>query len=335
MTLGPYIFQDPWVLTLLGVIPIYLLYYFLFVVRRKGKIKSSRFDAVPYSPSFWLHIPMICFLGGLGLFIIGLARPQLNKESDTFYEQYAEGIDIIIAMDISESMLEEDFDPNRLEASKEVAKEFIKSRKNDRMGLVVYEAESFTQCPLTSDQEVLLELLDDIQPGIMAGGTAIGTGLATAVNRLRESEAKSKVIVLLTDGVNNRGKIHPLSAADIANEFGIRVYTIGVGTNGTIKKQVGYDIFTQEPIYNEFTVEIDEEVLNEVANRTNGQYFRAVDKSSLENIYREIDQLEKDIIKTVEYQVDIPEQFFNFVLMGLILFTTGLVLKQIVFRTTP
>ncbi|MDG2331935.1 MAG: VWA domain-containing protein [Flavobacteriales bacterium] len=334
MKIGQYMFQDPWILALLAVIPIYLFYYFLFLTKRKGKIKSSTFHATPNSMSFWLHLPLLFSMVGLSLLIMGLARPQMDVESENYIEEFAEGIDIVIAFDASSSMLATDFKPNRLEASKAVAQEFVASRKNDRIGLVVYEGESFTQCPLTTDQDVLLKLFEEVETGMIEGGTAIGMGLATAVNRLRESDATSKVIILLTDGVNTHGKIHPVSAAEIALEFGIRVYTIGVGTNGKARSPVAIDHMGNY-VYDYKEVEIDEEILKKIAKTTKGKYFRATDNSSLEDVYEEIDQLEKDKIKTIEYQVDIPEEFFNFVLTALICLLISAVLSKVILRTTP
>ena len=334
MKIGAYILQDPWILWFLLAIPLYLIYYFSVVVKRTGKVSSSTFHAVPGSRSWWLHLPLFFSAMALALLLFGLARPQLDIESEKFIEEYAEGIDIVIAFDASSSMLATDFKPNRLEASKEVAKEFVAGRKNDRIGLVVYEGESFTQCPLTSDKEVMLKLFQEVETGMIEGGTAIGMGLATAVNRLRESEARSKVIVLLTDGVNTHGKIHPVSAAEIAHEFGIRVYTIGVGTNGQARSPVAIDHMGNY-VFDYVEVEIDEPVLKEIAEITEGRYFRATDKNSLEEVYKEIDKLEKDKISVIEYQVEIPEKFYNFVLLGLLSLVFSVALSKIIFRTTP
>lgn len=334
MKIGAYILQDPWILWFLLAIPLYLIYYFSVVVKRTGKVSSSTFHAVPGSRSWWLHLPLFFSAMALALLLFGLARPQLDIESEKFIEEYAEGIDIVIAFDASSSMLATDFKPNRLEASKEVAKEFVAGRKNDRIGLVVYEGESFTQCPLTSDKEVMLKLFQEVETGMIEGGTAIGMGLATAVNRLRESEARSKVIVLLTDGVNTHGKIHPVSAAEIANEFGIRVYTIGVGTNGQARSPIAIDHMGNY-VFDYVEVEIDEPVLKEIAEITEGKYFRATDKNSLEEVYKEIDKLEKDKISVIEYQVEIPEKFYNFVLLGLLSLLFSVALSKIIFRTTP
>ena len=220
-------------------------------------------------------------------------------------------------MDASGSMLAKDFYPNRFEASKDLAKEFIKDRVNDRVGLVIFEGEAYTQCPLTSDREILIELIESVEQGIVEQGTAIGMGLATAVNRLRESEAPSKVIILLTDGVNTHGKIHPLNATEIAKEFNIRVYTIGVGTNGKAKTPVAIDPYSGKYIYDLVDVEIDEKTLKLIAKETGGKYFRATDNDKLKSVYKEINELEKAKIKTIEYDIDLPEKAHLFILLGL------------------
>jgi len=231
----------------------------------------------------------------VALLIIVLARPQ---STDRFQDVSTEGIDIMLAIDISGSMLARDFKPDRLEASKDVATEFISGRPYDRMGLVVFSGESFTQCPLTTDHAVLVNLMRDIQSGMIEDGTAIGMGLATAINRIRESEAKSKVIILLTDGVNNRGEVAPATAAGIAKTFGIRVYTIGVGSQGMAPYPVQTPFGLQ---YQNMQVEIDEEILKEIANTTGGKYFRATDNNKLMEVYNEIDQLEKSKIDVKQF----------------------------------
>jgi len=229
------------------------------------------------------------------LLIIVLARPQ---STDKFQDVSTEGIDIILALDISGSMLARDFKPDRLEASKDVATEFISGRPYDRIGLVVFSGESFTQCPLTTDHAVLINLLREIQSGMIEDGTAIGMGLANAVNRIKDSEAKSKVIILLTDGINNRGEVAPATAAGIAKTFGVRVYTIGVGTMGTAPYPVQTPFGTQ---YQNMPVEIDEGILKEIALTTGGKYFRATDNDKLVQVYGEIDKLEKSKIDVRQF----------------------------------
>jgi Ca-activated chloride channel family protein len=224
-----------------------------------------------------------------------LARPQ---KTDKFQDVSTEGIDIVLAQDISGSMLARDFKPDRLEAAKNIATEFISGRPYDRIGLVVFSGESFTQCPITTDHAVLINLLREIQSGMIEDGTAIGMGLATAVNRIKDSQSKSKVIILLTDGVNNKGEIAPATAADIAKTFGIRVYTIGVGTQGTAP----YPVQTPYGIqYQNMPVEIDEGILQQISQTTGGKYFRATDNDKLTQVYKEIDKLEKSKIDVKQY----------------------------------
>jgi len=231
----------------------------------------------------------------IALLIIVVARPQ---KTSSFQDVSTEGIDIVLTQDISGSMLARDFKPDRLEAAKNIATEFISGRPYDRIGLVVFSGESFTQCPLTTDHAVLINLLREIQSGMIEDGTAIGMGLATAVNRIKDSKAKSKVIILLTDGVNNRGEIAPATAAGIAKTFGIRVYTIGVGTQGTAP----YPVQTPYGIqYQDMPVEIDEGILQEIAKNTGGKYFRATDNDKLTQVYKEIDKLEKSKIDVRQF----------------------------------
>jgi Ca-activated chloride channel family protein len=228
--------------------------------------------------------------------IFVLARPQ---KTDKFQNSTTEGIDIILTLDISGSMLARDFKPDRLEASKNVATEFISGRPYDRIGLVVFSGESFTQCPLTTDHAVLINLMREIKSGMIEDGTALGNGLATAVNRIKDSKAKSKVIILLTDGVNNRGEIAPSTAADIAKTFGVRVYTIGVGTQGTAPYPV-QTVYGMQ--FQDMPVEIDEALLKDIASKTGGKYFRATDNNKLIQVYSEIDKLEKSKIDVRQFQ---------------------------------
>ena len=241
------------------------------------------------------HILFALRVVAITLLIIVLARPQ---RTDRYQDVSTEGIDIVLTQDISGSMLARDFKPDRLDAAKNIATEFISGRPYDRIGLVVFSGESFTQCPITTDHAVLINLLREIQSGMIEDGTAIGMGLATAVNRIKDSKAKSKVIILLTDGVNNRGEIAPATAADIAKTFGIRVYTIGVGTQGTAP----YPVQTPYGIqYQDMPVEIDEGILQEIAQKTGGKYFRATDNDKLTQVYKEIDKLEKSKIDVKQF----------------------------------
>ena len=319
--LSKYQFNDPWALWMLMIIPISFIAYYFFYSKKNETLKISSltfFDGISDNWSFiFQHFSFAAKLTGISLIIIAMARPQIAMESHSETELFKEGIDIIISMDASGSMLAKDFSPNRFEASKDLAKEFVKDRKNDRVGLVIFEGEAYTQCPLTSDREILVELIESAEQGIVEQGTAIGMGLATAINRLRESEAPSKVIILLTDGVNTHGKIHPLNATEIAKEFNIRVYTIGVGTNGKAKTPVAIDPFTGKYIYDFVDVEIDESTLKSIALQTGGKYFRATDNNKLKEVYKEINELEKAKIKTIEYDIDLPEKAHIFILLGL------------------
>ena len=256
------------------------------------------------------HLPFAMRMIALGLLIVVLARPQAT---DSWEETETQGIDIVLALDVSGSMLAQDLQPNRLEAAKKVAAEFITDRKNDNIGLVVFAGESFTQCPMTTDHKVLLNLLNSIDFGMIEDGTAIGLGLANAVNRLKDSESKSKVVILLTDGSNNRGQIAPLTAADLAQSYGIRVYTIGAGTKGMAPTPV------QTPFgmrLQNMPVDIDEKTLTEIASLTGGKYFRAEDNASLSNIYNEIDELEKYLI-SVQNVTRKQELFLPFAVLGM------------------
>ena len=318
-----YQFADKWVLWFLLIIPVLVFLYFW-----KGKSLTSSFAAnfnvkssglTDSSAKIIKPAQFILRSIALTLLIIALARPQISKDSPTFKEQYKEGIDIVIALDASGSMLSQDFTPDRFEASKEVAQEFVSNRINDKIGLVIFEGEAYTQCPLTNDTKIVTELIGETKRGIVTEGTAIGMGLATSVNRLRDSEAKSKVIILLTDGVNTHGKIHPLAAAEMAKEFGIRVYTIGVGTNGQAKTPVAINPVTGAYIYDYVDVEIDEETLIQISKETGGKYFRATDNAKLKEIYQEIDLLEKAKFKSIEFEIDLPEKSMPFIFAALLL----------------
>ena len=295
------VFANPAFLYLLLLLPIMIAYY---VIRQRKSFAAVRIPGLePFKNSHvtfrhWLrHILFACRTAAVGLLIITIARPQATN---TFQDTSTEGIDIVLALDISGSMLARDFKPDRLEASKNVATEFISGRPYDRMGLVVFSGESFTQCPVTTDHAVLINLMREIKSGMIEDGTAIGEGLATAVNRIKDSEARSKVIILLTDGVNNRGIIAPITAAEIAKTFGVRVYTIGVGTQGMAPYPVQTPFGIQ---YQNMPVEIDEAILKEISRMTDGRYFRATDNEKLIQVYSEIDQMEKSRIDVRQYKV--------------------------------
>jgi len=265
----------------------------------------------------------------IALLIVALARPQ---STNSWENKETLGIDIMLSLDISGSMLARDFKPDRLGAAKAVATEFISGRPNDRMGLVVFSGESFTQCPLTSDHTVLINLFNEVQSGMIEDGTAIGVGLANAVKRLKDSQAISKVIILLTDGVNNSGAIDPLTAADLAKTFGIRVYTIGVGTMG----EAPYPAidFWGRQVFKNIPVEIDEDVLRQIANVTGGKYFRATDNNKLREVYTQIDKLEKSKINVKEYSKK-EDQFMPLIWIALILLLLEILVRKTILRSIP
>ena len=274
------------------------------------------------------HLPFALRILAFTSIIIVIARPQTTNR---WKDVTSEGIDIIMALDISGSMLAEDFRPNRLEAAKNVASEFIAGRPNDRIGLVIFSRESFTQCPLTTDHAVLYNLFKGVKMGMIEDGTAIGMGLATAVSRLKESRAISKVVILLTDGVNNTGSVPPLTAAEIAKVFKVRVYTIGIGTHGVAP----YPVPTQFGIqYQDMEVDIDEPTLQKIANMTGGKYFRATNNQKLREIYHEIDKMEKSKIDVREYK-KFDEQYFLIGLIALILLICEVALRYTWLRILP
>ena len=276
----------------------------------------------------WLiHVPFVLRTALVVLLSIALARPQM---SNRLQSESTEGIDIMMALDISGTMLGEDLKPNRLEAAKTVATDFVLSRPNDQIGLVVFAGESFTQCPLTTDHAVLVNLFQSVKFGMIEDGTAIGLGLANAVNRMKDSETKSKVVILLTDGSNNRGDIDPMTAAEIAKTFNIRVYAIGVGS---YSKEVRVPIHTPYGVqYGTMSSEFDESTLRNIAQMTGGEYFRATDNNSLKAIYQQIDQLEKTKIRVREYSKR-TEHFAPFLLAALLCLLMELLLRFFILRT--
>ncbi len=292
-------FAEPYLLWLLVIIPGMITYY--VIKQHKGSASLRMPGLLQFSgagTTFRVYLRHILFalrtIAVIFLIII-LARPQ---SSESFQDVSTEGIDIILALDISGSMLARDFEPNRLEAAKNVATEFISGRPYDRIGLVVFSGESFTQCPITTDHAVLINLLHEIHSGMIEDGTAIGMGLATAINRVKDSKVKSKIIILLTDGINNMGAIAPSTAADIAKTFGIRIYTIGVGTRGMAPYPVQTPFGIQ---YQDMPVEIDEGILKDISQKTGGKYFRATDNDKLEQVYQEINKLEKSKIDVRQF----------------------------------
>ena len=284
----------------------------------------------PRTARYYLrHVPFALRCAAAVLIVIALARPQ-SAEHNTRTD--AEGIDIVMAVDVSTSMLARDFKPDRITAAKEVAAEFIADRPTDRIGLVVFAGESLTQSPLTTDQGTLQTLLSRIRSGIIEDGTAIGNGLATSINRLRESDAESKVIILLTDGVNNRGQISPLTAAQIAKDYGIRVYTVGVGKRGKAPYPA-VDMFGNQTFV-EVEVEIDEKILRTIADETGGKYFRATDKQKLKEIYDEIDSLEKSKVEVAQFTV-LHEEYLVFVLWALAALALEFLMNTLILKRIP
>ncbi len=327
-------FASPFFLILLGIIPLVVLD---FLRRAKASEASILFSDVSIvkgiRPGFkvrYRHVPMILKIAAIFIFILAMARPQAGQKEE---EIITEGIDIMLTLDTSSSMKAEDFKPqNRLSAAKEVIEEFIKSRHNDRIGLVVFSRQSFTQCPLTLDYEVLLDLLEKIEIGMIEDGTAIGTAIANSINRLRDSKAKSKIVILLTDGINNAGKIDPQTAAKTATALGIKIYTIGAGRPGAALYPVEDPIFGKR--YVKMDTEIDEDLLEEIAEETGGLYFRAKNSQGLKEIYETIGKLEKTKIETKEY-ANYTELADGFILPGLVLFLIGITLGNTLFRKIP
>lgn len=321
-------FEYPKLLWLLAV-PVLMVLHYLYLELR-GRNPHVRVSTLaPWKAggfnllSVLRHIPFVLRTAVLVLLVICLARPR-SKEN--FEKIDTEGIDIVMAMDVSTSMLARDFTPDRLEASKDIAIEFISQRPSDRMGIVVFAGESYTQCPLTTDRSTLINLMKEIQTDLIEDGTAIGNGLATAVARMKDSDAKSRVVILLTDGVNNRGEITPQMAAEIAKTYGIRVYTIGVGANGMAPYPVmtpwGMDVQNMQ-------VEIDEELLKDIAQQTGGRYFRATDNAKLADIYEEINKMEK-VRTTVDSFPVYKELFPDYALAALILFLLELLVAALI-----
>ena len=327
-------FAHPYLLLLLLVIPLMAVWYVLRYRKQKPALQFSNISLFRGVHKTFRQraYPLLFILRmvAVGALVIALARPQsmLSRQ-----EMKVEGIDIVLAMDVSGSMLAEDFKPNRLEAAKKVASEFIDGRKNDRMGLVVFAGEAFTQVPLTIDHNVLLKQLSTLKDGMMKDGTALGDGLATAINRIKDSEAKSKVIILLTDGINNQGAVDPQSAAEIAALYNIRLYTIGVGTQGLapypFRDQFGRKRYQNVP------VELDENLLTQMSqSTTDGQYFRATNKKSLQQIFKQIDEMEKSKIDVTRY-AQTKDEYQGWLVLAAIALLLEILLALFYFRSTP
>lgn len=324
-------FANPYLLLLLIPVTALGVWYILRNGKMHPTLRVPALEAIMKQTSWkvqFRHFIYAMRILSLALIVIVLARPQTRNSQRNVN---IEGIDIVLAIDISSSMLAKDFDPDRLEASKEVASQFISGRPTDRIGLVIFSGESFTQCPLTTDHAVLINLFKDVKCGMIEDGTAIGMGLATAVTRLKDSDAKSKVIILLTDGVNNSGSVAPLTAAEIAKTFGIRVYTIGVGTMGKALAPVMTNYGMQ---FGYVPVEIDEKILKQISTETGGKYFRATDNAKLRSIYSEIDKLEKSKIEYTDFTKRNDEYFMLLLIAGIMLVTEVLA-RLTIFKTIP
>ena len=326
-------FASPYYLWLLTLLMPMIGYYVWRTLQGGAAIQISSVAGVVRAPRtvryYLRHLPFALRAAAFALLVVALARPQDVEQN---VRTNAEGIDIMLAIDVSGSMLARDFKPDRITAAKEVAGSFIADRYGDRIGLVAFAGEAFTQSPLTTDQSTLQTLLARIRSGLIEDGTAIGNGLATAINRLRESDAKSKVIILLTDGVNNQGQIAPMTAAEIAKAQGIRVYTIGVGTEG-MAPYPAIDMFGNLTFVNQ-KVEIDEKTLTAISDMTGGKYFRATDKDKLKAVYNEINQLEKSKIEVTEH-ISYHELFLTWVLAALGLLMAEFLLSNLVLKRIP
>ena len=328
--------NSAYLLLMLLIIPC-VIWYVLRGNKRRATLSvptTSMYAGMRKSWKYYLiHVPFILDMLAIALLSLILARPQTT---DRWQDTEIEGIDIMLCVDVSTSMLAEDLKPNRIEAAKQVASEFINGRPNDNIGLTIFAGEAFTQCPMTVDHAVLLNMFQNVSSdiaakGIIEDGTAIGMGLANAISRLKDSQAKSKVIILLTDGSNNRGEISPMTAAEMAKSFGIRVYTIGVGTNGTAPYPVQGAFGKQ---YINVAVEIDENVLRQIAQTASGQYYRATSNSKLKEVYEEIDKLERTKLQVKEFSKN-QEEYQPLALALILSILLSILLKQTVLRTIP
>ena len=323
-------FANPKLLWLLLLVPALIVWYILRHKKQEASLSFSDLKGFVKLPKTWKaylrHLLFALKMAALALLIVAIARPQSSSTNST---SNIEGIDIVMAMDVSGSMLARDLKPDRLTAAKNVASDFVKGRPGDRMGLVIFSGETFTQVPLTTDHGVMLNMLAEMKNGLIDDGTAIGDGLATAISRLKDSEAISKVIILLTDGMNNAGSVDPYTAAEIAKLYGIRVYTIGVGSYGTAPYPVQTPFGTQ---IQQMKVEIDEKLLASVAGMTGGKYFRATSNQKLDEIYEEIDKLERSKIEVTEFR-RLHEEFYPLVAWALALLLIEFLLRKTIFRT--
>lgn len=325
-------FRNPEVLWFLLLLPFMVLYFWKVKRFKRPRIRFSTNEAFRhYRPTLrqrLINLPVFLRIISVGFLIVALARPQSSSKASNVK---TEGISVMLALDISSSMLAEDFKPNRIEAAKKVAVDFIDGRPNDLIGMVIFSGESFTQCPLTSDHQVLKELVGSVKPGLVKDGTALGDGLSTAIDRVRNSATKTKVVVLITDGVNNAGSIAPLTAGEIGKTFGVRIYSVGVGTRGMAP-------YPQKTIfgvqYQNVPVQIDDELLTKVAEATDGRYYRAVNNKRLVAIFNEIDKLEKSKIEVTEFK-RYTEEYLPFALLAFILIMIEMVLRYTLLRSLP
>jgi Ca-activated chloride channel family protein len=324
-------FAYPWLLLLLLVIPVLVYWHYSRNDRRQASFSVSsigQYPAVRTWKTIFRQLPFILRMFTIACLIVALARPQSRNDEELIS---GEGVDIVLCIDVSGSMLAQDFTPNRLEAAKNVAAGFVDNRETDRIGLVIFSGESFTQCPVTTDRNILKSQIFNVRSGLLEDGTAIGSGLATSVDRLKSSKSKSKVVILLTDGENNGGLIDPSTAKEIAKTVGVKVYTIGVGTVGSapVPVQTPGGVVMQREMVN-----IDEKLLTEIAKETGGRYFRAMDNEGLKGIYTEIDKLEKSRVEVTALR-RFNEQFFPFALAAIVLLALEMILRFTVLRKFP
>jgi len=327
-------FANPWLLLLLLIVPALIVWYILKGKNARPEIRISTFAGFKNQRKSavvrLIHLPFILRCLSIVLIVIALARPQTKL---SWQDMKAEGIDIMMTMDLSPSMLARDLKPNRLEAAKEVATDFVSGRPNDRIGLVIFSGEAFTQCPLTIDHSVLKTLLQAVEPDFLPEGTAIGLGLATAVNRLRESKSASKVVILITDGENNAGSVSPLTAAEIAQLYGIRVYTIGVGSRGVAYSPV-YRYPNGQFAFDYAEVRIDEALLKQISSMTGAQYFRAANNEALAEIYKKIDEMEKTRFDSTEFRRR-KEEFWPLAMLAVLFIALEWLLRNTLMRSIP
>ena len=328
--------NNEYLLLFLLLIP-YIVWYFLYRKKTEPTMRMSDTYAYQFAPKSWrirmIHLPMLLRVIALSMIILVLARPQTHT---SWGSKTVEGIDIMLAMDVSTSMLAEDLKPNRIEAAKSVAGEFVSGRPDDNIGLTIFAGEAFTQCPMTTDHQSLLNLLHNVRTdiaarGLIQDGTAIGMGLANAVSRLKDSKTKSKVVILLTDGSNNSGDLSPLTSAQIAKSLGIRVYTIAVGTNGVAPYPMQVGGTTQ---YVNMRADVDTQTLSQIAAQTDGNFYRATNTSELKKIYQDIDKLEKTKMDVKKFSKRY-EAYQRFALVAVIALLLELLLRQTVFRRIP